>query len=67
MITAFEAARVAGVSSATIYGQAEGGEIHSKVTPEGVLLVCLKSLSENATLDSAATCLDESARETQQF
>lgn len=58
MITAFEVARVAAVSSSTIYLQAEGGEIHSKVTAESVLLICLKSLSENATLDSATKCLD---------
>jgi len=45
MITAFEAAMLAGVTSYTIYGWAECGEIHSAATPEGVLLVCLNSLS----------------------
>jgi hypothetical protein len=45
MVTAFEAARLGGVSSYTIYRWAEDGDIHSGVTPEGVLLVCLKSLS----------------------
>ena len=45
MVTAFEAAKLAGVSSYTIYRWAEGYEIHSGVTPQGVLLVCLNSLS----------------------
>jgi hypothetical protein len=44
MITAFEAAGLAGVSSHTIYRWAEECRIHSEVTPEGVLLVCLYSL-----------------------
>ena len=45
MITAFEAARLARVSSYTIFAKAAEGEIHSTVTPEGVLLLCLNSLS----------------------
>lgn len=45
MITAFEAARLAGVSSYTIFSKAEEGEIHSTVTPDGVLLLCINSLS----------------------
>jgi hypothetical protein len=45
MITAFEAARFAGVSSYTIFSKAEEGEIHSTVTPDGVLLLCINSLS----------------------
>jgi predicted site-specific integrase-resolvase len=44
MLTAFEAAATAGVSSHTIYRWAEAGEIHSRVTPEGVLFVCPNSL-----------------------
>lgn len=44
MITAFEAAGLAGVSSYTIYRWAEEGRIHSDATPEGALLVCLNSL-----------------------
>jgi hypothetical protein len=45
MITAFEAAQLARVSSHTIFKKAEEGEIHSTLTPEGVLLLCVKSLS----------------------
>jgi hypothetical protein len=45
MVTAFEAAQLARVSSFTLFSKAEGGEIHSTVTPEGVLLLCLNSLS----------------------
>jgi hypothetical protein len=45
MITAFEAARLAGMSSYTIFARAEAGEIHSTVTAEGVLLLCIESLS----------------------
>ena len=45
MITAFEAARFARVSSYTIFSKAEEGEIHSTVTPDGVLLLCINSLS----------------------
>ena len=45
MITAFEAARFARVSSHTIFSKAEEGEIHSVVTPDGVLLLCTNSLS----------------------
>jgi len=45
MITAFEAARLARVGAYTIFDRAEDGEIHSTVTPEGVLLICLQSLS----------------------
>jgi hypothetical protein len=45
MITAFEAARLVGVSSHTIFAKAEEGEIHSTVTPDGVLLLCINSLS----------------------
>ena len=45
MITAFEAARLVGLSSHTIFARAEVGDIHSAVTPAGVLLICLNSLS----------------------
>ena len=45
MITAFEAAQLARVSSHTIFLRAEEGVIHSAITPEGVLLLCLNSLS----------------------
>jgi hypothetical protein len=45
MITAFEAAQLVRVSSHTIFKKAEEGEIHSTVTQEGVLLLCVRSLS----------------------
>lgn len=45
LVTALEATSITSVSSYTIQGQAENGEIHSQLTPEGVLLVCLNSLS----------------------
>jgi hypothetical protein len=40
MITAFEAARLAGVSSYTIFDWAETGKVHHFTTPKGVLLIC---------------------------
>ncbi len=45
MITAFEAARVAGVSSRTIDEWAATGRLHYGATAAGALLVCLESLS----------------------
>lgn len=45
MITAFEAARVAGVSSHTISDWAATGRLHRGATAEGALLICLESLS----------------------
>lgn len=44
MVTAFDAAVRADVSSYTIYRWAETGVIHFHVTPKGVLFVCLRSL-----------------------
>jgi hypothetical protein len=43
MLTAFEAARLTGVSSYTIFDWAETGDIHHFTTPTGVLLVCPRS------------------------
>jgi hypothetical protein len=45
MITVFDAARLAGVSSHTIHSGVESGDIHGSATAEGILLVCLNSLS----------------------
>ena len=45
MLTAFDAAVAAGVSSYTIYRWAEGGAVHYGVTARGVLLVCPNSLA----------------------
>ena len=44
MITAFEAAQLAGVSAYTICSKAEQGQVHSTFTSEGLLLLCLNSL-----------------------
>ena len=44
MVTPSEAAAVAGVGSHVIFRRAEDGGLHSRVTPEGALLVCLNSL-----------------------
>jgi hypothetical protein len=45
MITVFDAARLAGVSSYTIHSEVASGDIHGFTTPEGISLVCLNSLS----------------------
>jgi hypothetical protein len=47
MITAEEAAILAGVSTRTISCWLESGRIHHTETAEGLLLVCLKSLSRD--------------------
>ena len=46
MVTTQQAAVMIGVSSRTIYQRVESGQIHFADTPEGLLLVCVKSLSE---------------------
>ena len=48
MLTAFEAAALAGVSSYTIFAWSEADRLHCRLTPEGVLLVCLDSLLKDA-------------------
>ena len=45
MITVFEAAKLAAVSTYTIHAKIEDGQIHGCTTNEGVLLVCANSLS----------------------
>jgi hypothetical protein len=47
MVTAEEAAAIAHVSTRTIYALAEAGRIHFTETAQELLLICLKSLSEN--------------------
>ena len=44
MITVFDAARVVGVSSHTIYGWVETGLLHHGETAGGALLICPDSL-----------------------
>ena len=46
MVTADEAARMAGVSARTIYRRVEAERVHFAETPEGLLLVCTNSLFE---------------------
>ena len=45
MITVFEAAKLAAVSTYTIHSIVNDGQIHGWTTAEGILLVCLNSLS----------------------
>jgi excisionase family DNA binding protein len=45
MVTAEEAAAVAGVTRRTIYRWVEAEKIHFTETPDGALLVCLNSIS----------------------
>jgi len=45
MITVFEAAKLAAVSTHTIHSIVSGGQVHGWTTAEGILLVCLNSLS----------------------
>jgi hypothetical protein len=45
MITVFEAAKLTAASTHTIRSIVEDGQIHGWTTAEGILLVCLNSLS----------------------
>ena len=45
MITVFEAAKLTAVSTYTIHSIVNDGQIHGWTTAEGILLVCLNSLS----------------------
>jgi hypothetical protein len=45
VITVFEAAKLAMVSTFTIYASVNDGGVHGWTTAEGILLVCLNSLS----------------------
>jgi excisionase family DNA binding protein len=44
MVTAEEAAAVAGVTRRTIYRWVEAQSVHFAETPDGALLICLDSL-----------------------
>jgi excisionase family DNA binding protein len=44
MVTPDEAARLAGVTTRTVYRWIEAGKVHFAETPEGLLLVCPNSL-----------------------
>ena len=46
MVTTEEAAALIGVSSREIFRSVENGQIHFTDTADGLLLVCMKSLSE---------------------
>jgi excisionase family DNA binding protein len=45
MVTAEEAAAVAGVTRRTIYTLVEAGNIHFSESSDGALFICLKSLT----------------------
>ena len=45
MVTPEEATRIAGVMIRTIYSWVEANRVHFRETPEGLLLICLYSLS----------------------
>jgi hypothetical protein len=47
MLTVFDAARVTGYTTAMISRLADSGKLHFAVTPEGQLLICPDSLSQN--------------------
>jgi hypothetical protein len=44
MLTLLDAAARAGVSAQGVCAWAEAGEVHARVTTEGVLLICAPSL-----------------------
>ena len=46
MVTPEQAARIAGVSTRRIYAWVEAQKVHFAETPEGLLTICLDSLSE---------------------
>lgn len=45
MVTPEQAMAIAGVNSRTIYRWVEDGHIHHRETPEGLVLICLNSLT----------------------
>jgi hypothetical protein len=47
MLSIDDAAILAGVNSRTIFGWAESGVVHSTETPDGLLLICLNSLTSD--------------------
>ena len=47
MMTTDQAALMAGVTSRTIFRWADSGQLHSTESPEGLLLICPNSLSNN--------------------
>jgi hypothetical protein len=53
-----EAALLRCVSSRTIFQWVETQQVHASENANGLLLICLKSLSDNTTLDSATPRLD---------
>ena len=53
MLTADEAALLAGVSTRAIFRWAEAGQIHFAETPEGLLLVCPNALPRKRDGDNA--------------
>ena len=51
MVTAEQAAMLIGEETEQLYRRANAGQVHSIRTPGGVLMICLKSLSEEFGFD----------------
>ena len=47
MVAPEAAARLAGISTRSIYGQIEAGRLHYEENKEGLLLICLKSVLQS--------------------
>ena len=52
MVEPEAAARLAGISTRSIYGQIEAGRLHYEENKEGLLLICLKSVLQAAKVNS---------------
>ncbi|HEX5733301.1 MAG TPA: helix-turn-helix domain-containing protein [Blastocatellia bacterium] len=52
MVTADEAARLAPVTSRTIYAWVEAGRLHSMKMSDGRLLICLESIPPSGLIDA---------------
>jgi hypothetical protein len=48
MVEPEAAARLAGISTRSLYGQLEAGRLHYEENKEGLLLICLKSVLQSA-------------------
>ena len=59
LVTPEEAALLAGVATRTLYRFVEAGLVHFRETPEGFLLVCLRSLLEAARPPRAPAVKEE--------
>lgn len=55
MVSVDESAILARVSSRMIYRWLEAGKLHSAETPEGLLLICLNSLTKGGAIKTETT------------